>query len=196
MLDLKAIRENPEPVRSALALRHPSLPEQLDRLLALDEEWRAATTRVEELRAEKNRVSKETGKASKEDRPALIDRGREIGAQLEELEPRLGTLEDELREMQLRMPNPPHPSVPVGTSDDDNELVREVGSPPSFGFEPRDHVDLGTALGIIDLERAARLSGARFTYLVGAAAWVQFALVRFCFDTLAEKGFTPHGVHS
>ncbi|MDQ3991762.1 MAG: serine--tRNA ligase [Actinomycetota bacterium] len=191
MLDVRAIRDDPEAVRSALARRGPGLAEEVDRLLDLDARWRRLTTEVEELRAEQNRASRAIGRASPEDRPGLIESVREVSAALEDRQPRLAEAEESIRDLQLRLPNPPHPSVPMGESDDDNEVIREVGHPPSFGFEVRDHVDLGAALGIIDLERAAKVSGARFAYLLGGAAWLQFALVRYCFDALAARGFVP-----
>jgi seryl-tRNA synthetase len=191
VLDLKAIREDPGPVRDALARRAPQLTEDLDRAVELDRERRRLTQQVDELRSEQNRGSKAVGAASAEDRPRLIEEVQQFSKRLAELEPQLATAEEELQALLDRLPNPPHGSVPQGASDDDNELVRTVGEPPSFGFEARDHADLGVALGILDLERASRVSGARFAYLMDGAVMLQWALVRYCLDRLVEKGFVP-----
>jgi seryl-tRNA synthetase len=191
VLDLKAIREDPQPYRSALARRGEALASDVDRLLETDRRWRELTTRVEELRAEQNRGSKEVGKAAGEERDRLIAELRKVSEELGKLEPELDAAEEELQSLALRLPNPPHESVPEGETDDDNELVREVGVPPSFSFDSKDHVELGQALGVIDLERAARTSGTRFTYLLGGAVWAQWALVRYCLDRLTGQGFVP-----
>jgi seryl-tRNA synthetase len=191
LLDLKALRDDPEPARRALARRSPALADDLDRLLELDRERRRLTTLVEELRAEQNRASRAIGSASGPDRDGLIAEAARASERLEEMEPALAAVEEDLQGLLDRLPNPPHESVPEGESDDDDEVLREVGERPSFEFEPKDHVDLGEALGILDLERAARTSGARFAYLLGGAVQVQFALVRYCLDRLAGKGFLP-----
>jgi seryl-tRNA synthetase len=191
VLDLGAIRDDPAPFRRALARRSPALADDLDRLLVIDRERRDLVTQVEELRAEQNRGSKAVGSASGEERDRLIDSLREVSEQLKELEPRLGETEEERQRLLDRIPNPPHDSVPEGETDEDNDLVREVGDQPAFDFPPKDHVDLGEALGLLDLERASRLSGARFAYLLGGAVLLQWALVRYCLDRLMPKGFLP-----
>jgi len=191
VLDLKAIREDPEPARRALARRSPDLVADLDRLLELDGERRRLTTEVEDLRAEQNRASRAIGSASAEERDRQIEEVRRVSDRLKELEPSLLSAEEEVRALLDRLPNPPDDSVPEGETDEDDEILREVGERPEFSFPPRDHVDLGRALGVIDLERGARLSGTRFAYLLGGAVMVQFALVRYCLDRLQEKGFVP-----
>jgi seryl-tRNA synthetase len=191
LLDLKAIREDPEPPRRALARRSSGLAEDLDRLLEFDRERRRLTTEVEDLRAQQNRASKAIGSAAGEKRDRLIAETRSASDRLKELEPALAGVEEDVRRLLDRLPNPPHDSVPEGETDEDNEVLREVGERPEFGFEPRDHVDIGESLGILDLERAARVSGARFAYLLGGGVAVQFALVRYCFDRLVAKGFVP-----
>jgi seryl-tRNA synthetase len=191
VLDLKALRDDPEPFRLGLARRDEALAGDVDRLLELDERRRRLTTEVEELRAEQNRVSKIVGTAGGEERDRLIASVREVADRLKALEPELAGAEEELRALLARIPNVPHASVPVGATDEDNDLVREVGEPRSFDFQPRDHVDLGEALGLLDLERAARVSGSRFVYLKGAAVLLEFALVRLCLDRLMAKGFVP-----
>lgn len=191
MLNLRAIRDDPEPIRAALARRDAGLADDLSQLIELDRERRKITMEVEELRAEQNRGSKAVGTASGEEREQLIKSLRQVSERLTELEPRLASLDEEVLRLASRLPNPPHESVPEGETEEDNELVRKVGDVPSFPFEPKDHVDLGQRLGIIDLERGARVSGSRFTYLLDGAVWVQWALVRYCMELLGAKGFVP-----
>jgi seryl-tRNA synthetase len=191
VLDLRAIREDPEPARTALARRSPEMAQDLDRALELDRRRRDLTSEVEDLRAEQNRASREIGLAKGEDRESRIAAVREVSARLEALEPELVGAEAELQALLDRLPNPPHSSVPEGETDEENELLRSVGEPQELGFEARDHVELGERLGIIDIERAARTSGSRFTYLLGEAVWVQWALVRYCLDGVTAKGFLP-----
>jgi len=189
MLDLRAIREDPAPFRDGLARR--GVADQLEKLIALDEERRRLTVRVEDLRAQRNRASKAIGAASEEERTGLIEEVRKVSEQLSALEPQLSAVSGELDVLLARLPNIPHQSVPAGESDEDNEVLRVIGEPPSFGFRPRDHVELGELLGVIDLTRAARTSGSRFAYLLGPVVLVQWALVRYALDTLMAKGFTP-----
>src|SRR5687767_9266830 len=191
LLNLRAIREDPESIGAALARRGPDLAEDLDHLLELDRQRRSVTIEVEELRAEQNRGSKTVGAATGEEREQLIQSMRRVSNRLDELAPQLASLDEEVHRLAGRLPNPPHESVPEGDSEEDDQLVREVGEMPSFAFEPKDHVDLGQQLSIIDLERGARVSGSRFTYLLGGAVWAQWALVRYCIDRLAGKGFVP-----
>ena len=189
MLDLRAIRENLEPFRAGLARRGAA--EELDRLLELDRDQRALKVQVEELRAEQNRVSKAVGAASPQERGGLIESLRGVSDHLKELEPRLQGVTDELEGLLARLPNLPHDSAPDGQTDDDNTVEREVGTPPEFPFRPRDHVELGEALGALDMERAARTSGSRFAYLLGPSVWLQFALVRYALDRVTAHGFVP-----
>jgi seryl-tRNA synthetase len=191
VLDLRAIREDPDRFRQALARRSPKAVEDLDRVLELDAKRRELTVRVDDFRARKNKGSKAIGSAEEDERERLIAEVRAASEELDGLEPQLEEVEETIADLVARIPNPPHDSVPEGADDEDNELVREVGEPPSFGFEARDHVDLGTALGIIDLERAAKVSGARFTYLLGGSVLLELALVRYCLDRLMPKGFQP-----
>jgi seryl-tRNA synthetase len=191
VLDLKALREDPDRFRAGLARRSPEYAEDVDRVVDLDRERRELTAEVEDLRAEQNRASKAIGAAGGEERERLIASVRSVAERLTELEPRLASAEDRLRGLLDRLPNLPHDSVPQGETDEDNELIREVGERPTFGFQAKDHVELGGALGLIDLERAAAVSGSRFAYLTGAAVLLQWALVRFCLDRLMPRGFVP-----
>jgi seryl-tRNA synthetase len=160
-------------------------------VLALDEEWRRLTVRVEELRAEQNRGSKDIVAADPSARERLIDHLREVSGELKGLEPQLARVEEELREVAARLPNVPDEAAPDGLSEEDNVEVRRWGEPPAFDFEPRDHLALGETLGLLDVERAAKTSGSRFAYLIGPAVRVQFALVQMGMDFAEARGFTP-----
>jgi seryl-tRNA synthetase len=189
MLDIKLIREDPEPFRQALARR--GLDERVDELLAADERRRELTQRVEALRAEQNRASKAIGRASGDEKQALIAEVAKVSAELKELEPELAEAETALTLLLASTPNLPHPSAPDGFTDEDAVEIRRLGDPPHFDFEPKDHAELGAALGVLDVERGARTSGSRFVYLLGDLVFVQFALMRNAMDVLVEKGFIP-----
>ena len=189
MLDIKLIREDPEPFRQALARRE--LAERVDELLAADERRRELTQRVEALRAEQNRASKAIGRASGDEKQALIAEVAKVSAELKEIEPELAEAETALTLLLASTPNLPHPSAPDGFTDEDAVEVRRLGDPPRFDFEPKDHAELGAALGMLDVERGARTSGSRFVYLLGDLVFVQFALMRNAMDVLVERGFTP-----
>jgi seryl-tRNA synthetase len=189
VLDVKAIREDPEPFRRGLARRN--LDGAVDELLALDGRRRELTVRVEGLRAEQNRASKAIGGAQGDEKQRLIAEVGSVSAQVKELEPQLAEVEEQLTSLLARTPNVPHDSAPDGFTEEDAVEVRRHGEPPTFDFEPRDHVALGEALGVLDVERGVRTSGSRFVYLLGDLAFVQFALVRHALDILTAKGFTP-----
>ena len=190
MLDLRALRADPEVARSAL--RRRGADGALDELLTLDAAARRLRGRVEEGRAERARVSKAIGAA----RRAGGDASAEEAA-ARALATAVAEGEEELRELEARrdallstLPNLPDPRAPDGGEDDAREL-RRVGEPPALPFAPRDHVELATAAGALDLEQAAKVSGARFAYLLGPLVRVQTALVAFALDRLEAEGFVP-----
>jgi seryl-tRNA synthetase len=190
MLDIKQIRDDPEPFRAGLARR--DLPERVDELLAADEVRRRLTQEVEELRAEQNKASKAIGGAQGDEKQRLIEEVAKVSAELKELEPQLATAEAKLQSLLAATPNLAHPSAPDGLTDEDAvEVRRNHEELPSFDFEPKHHVEIGTSLGMIDIERAVRASGSRFGYLLGDIVQVQFALMRNAVDVLQSKGFTP-----
>jgi len=189
VLDIKAIREDPEPFRSGLARRN--LAEAVDQLLDADALRRKLTSRVEELRADQNRLSKQIGAASGDEKQRLIAEVAQVSAQLKELEPQLAEADERLDALLAATPNIPHESAPEGFTDEDAVEVRRHGEPPRFDFEPKDHVSLGELPGVLDTERGARTSGSRFVYLMGDIVLVQFALVRHALDILTAKGFLP-----
>jgi len=189
MLDIKRLREDPEPYRAGLTRR--GMPEAVDELLAADENRRKLTTRVEELRATQNQASKAIGKADGDEKQQLIAEVGAVSAELKELEPQLADAEATLTGLLASTPNLPDPSAPDGGEDDAVEIKRNHDQPPVFDFEVRDHAALGELLGVLDTERGARTSGSRFVYLLGDIVLLQFALVRNAMDILTQEDFTP-----
>jgi len=189
MLDIKRLRDDPEPFRVGLTRR--GMPEAVDELLAADENRRKLTTRVEELRASQNQASKAIGKADGDEKQRLIAEVGTVSAELRELEPQLDDAEATLNGLLASTPNLPDPSAPDGGEDDAVEIKRNHDQPPAFDFEVRDHAALGELLGVLDTERGARTSGSRFVYLLGDIVLLQFALVRNAMDILTQEGFTP-----
>jgi seryl-tRNA synthetase len=189
MLDIKLIREDPDPFRVGLARR--DLAGRVDELLTADERRRDLTQSVETLRAEQNRASKAIGGAQGDEKQQLIADVAKVSADLKELDPMLSEAETELSLLLAATPNVPDQSAPDGGEDDAVEVRRNHDEPPVFDFEPRDHAELGAALGVLDVERGARTSGSRFVYLLGDIVQLQFALMRSAVDILQAGGFTP-----
>ena len=190
MLDLKLVRNDPERVKAALAKRGPGAAGQVDRLLAADAARRQLVTEVDALRAEQKRRGREVARAAPGEREQVLADLKALSDRLDEAEARLRAAEAELAEAQARMPNLPDPAAPAGGEEDSVEL-RRVGTPRDFDFAVRDHLELGELLGAIDTVRAAKVSGARFGYLTGPGALLEFALVRFAMDRLTAAGFVP-----
>ncbi len=175
------------------ALARVGADEDLDRLLELDARRRELLPRVEGLRAERNEASDAIGAAKRagEGAEEAIARMREVSSQIKGLEAELEEVETARAELAARIPNPPDPEAPDGETDEDAVVLREVGERPALGFEPRDHLDLGRALGLIETEKAAAASGSRFAYLLGDLVLVELALIRLAVEILGEEGFTP-----
>ncbi|MFU8827481.1 MAG: serine--tRNA ligase, partial [Brevefilum sp.] len=189
MLDMRLIRETPELVREALVKRHMD-PSPVDAVLQLDEKRRQLIQDVEEMRAERNTVSKEIGRMKdKAERQAKIDAMRELGERIDGVDADLQQVEVDLEALVSEIPNIPDPDVPVGVDDSDNVVVRTVGERPEFDFEPKPHWDLGPELGIIDFERGVKLAGSRFYVLSGAGARLQRALIFWMVDLHIRQGY-------
>lgn len=187
MLDIRLIRESPEPVRQALEKRGNTFP--ISDILDVDKQYRGLLRQMEELRAKHNAVSKQLGK-SKEKPPQLIAQMRELGEQIASLEERTKEAKAKLDSLLLELPNIPHPSVPVGKDERDNVIVRSWGKPKEFSFKPLPHWELGERLGIIDFQRGVKLSGSRFYVLKGLGARLQRALISFMLDVhVIEHGY-------
>ncbi len=189
MLDLKLIRSEPERIKAALARRGAA--EQIDELLSLDERRRHLLPEIEGARSERKRESEKIGALKKagEDATEQMEAVRQLKSKLEAMEGELEEVEGRLNEVAASLPNLPDPTSPDGYTDEDAELVREVGEPMEFGFELKDHVEL--AGDGIELEAAARVSGARFAYLKGDLVMLEFALVRWALETLRGEGHEP-----
>ena len=182
MIDLKFIRDNPDLVRDAIAKRQDSAP--LDEILQLDTERRQKILEVEGLRHARK-------EASREKKQAAADEGRELRAQIRELEEEVRNVDGQLEELLLQVPNIPQPTVPVGTGEEDNAVVRSWGEPKSLSFTPAPHWKLGESLGIIDFDRGVKISGTRFYVLKGLGARLQRALITFMLDLhTKEHGYT------
>lgn len=188
MLDLKFIRENPEAVRRAIQVKR--LGPDLDELLRVDAELLTLRQKLEALQAERNHNAKLVPKASPDERPALIQRGKDLAEDLRAIEPELRAHEDALRQLLLQVPQIPDERAPLGASDEDNVELRREGSPTEFAFSPRDHVDLLEMHGWADFERVAKVSGSRSYLLKGEAARLEQAILSFALDFLAERGLT------
>jgi seryl-tRNA synthetase len=195
MLDAKLIRTDPDGVRAALARRGPQTGADVDRFLELDGERLALLQRVEAARADRNAAARAIAEAKGrgEDAAAEIARQTELKQAQSEGEAALASVEAAIQEVMLAIPNLPHPSAPLGDTEEDAEIVSVHGSPPEFPFEPRDHLDLAgpDGLGLIDPESAGRVSGSRFHYLKGDLVRLEFALMQWGLAKLDARGFTP-----
>jgi seryl-tRNA synthetase len=183
MIDLKAARQDPDGYRAALARRGAA--EDFDALLAADASWREHTEHAESLRAEQKRASK--GKPS----PEELVRLKDLSARIEVAAAELAEAARYRDELLRRIPNLPDPSAADGMDEEDAEVVRTWGEPPVFGFPPRDHLELGSPRGWIDMARGARLSGSRFAYRIGDVAVTEMALYQYVIHKLRGKGFLP-----
>jgi seryl-tRNA synthetase len=193
MLDLKAIRSDPERFRAALARRGAA--EQVDELLALDARRRELLPEVENAQAERKTLSKQIGEAKQGGEEAKAE---ELMATVQGLKERIESGKEELEGVEakldglaLTLPNLPDPDAPAGETEEDAVVIREVGDPPTFDFKPRDHLEIGAELGLIDMEAGARLSGSRFAYLKGDLVLLELALVRFAIETVRAEGHEP-----
>ena len=192
MLSRDLLRDDPETVRQGLLNRNSS-PAQLDAWLMLDAERRAALVEVEDLKRQRNEASRAIGEVKKRDGDAAAEIAAvgQLKGRIEELEGRLQTIDPELLAIEHGLPNLPDGSVPVGKDETANRVERTVGTPRAFDFEPKSHWDLGPALGILDFERGAKLTGARFTVYFGAGAMLERALINLMLDLhTREHGYT------
>lgn len=198
MLDLELLRKNPEFVKERLGLRREDYPRLVDEALRLDEERRSILRELEALRAERNALSKEIGrrKSKGEQTAELEGKVKEIKEKIEGLEAQLSKVEEQLKGVMLSIPNIPHQSVPVGKDETENVEVRRWGVRRDFDFEPKAHYEIGEALGILDFEGGASLSGSRFTVMWGWGAKLERALINFMLDFHTSKGYkevwVPH----
>jgi seryl-tRNA synthetase len=189
LIDVRLLRTDPGLVRASLERRGAKV--DLDHLIELDNRYRALLQEVEAARAEQNTAGKSIAEAAGPEKARAIAEMKRLSDRLKQLEAELAEVRSELDHALIEVPNLVHPDAPDGFGDESNRLVRTVGSPPAFDFTPKDHMDIGEALGIIDTERAAKVSGSRFAYLLGPAVLLEFAVVRMAMDRLMPDGFVP-----
>ena len=186
MIDLKFLRENPDVVRQSQTARGED-PALVDQLIAADEQRRAAIQAADELRGEQKAFGKKIGQAAPEDRPALLEGSNELKARVKAAEAEQEEAEAKVKALQFKIPNP-IPGAPAG-GEEDFVVLEHVGEVPEFDFEVKDHLDLGEALGAIDMKRGTKIGGARFYYLVGDGAWMQLGMLIHAAKKAREAGF-------
>ncbi|MFW9799192.1 MAG: serine--tRNA ligase [Candidatus Thorarchaeota archaeon] len=194
MLHIKFIRENTELIRNDLRKRRDDAKlKALDKLLSLDSKVRELKREIQGLRTERNRVSREIGKLKKagKDTTALTKEANRVNREIKTTEDETGRLEEELRLIQMSIPNILHESVPYGESDEDNQTMREWGRKPQFDFQIQSHVDLLEHLDVADIPRAAKIAGSRFYYLKNELVLLDLAMQRMALDMLLAKEYTP-----
>jgi seryl-tRNA synthetase len=189
VIDLRALRNDPDRLRASQRARGED-DTVVERLLDLDERRRSALSAFESRRAEQKTVGKSVSRAQGDERQALLDRAKELAQQVKETEAEAQRLDDELQALLGTVPNIVQDGAPAG-GEDDYVVLETVGTPTEFDFEPKDHLALGEALGAIDMERGAKVSGSRFFYLTGVGAQLQLALLNLAMQQAIGYGFTP-----
>jgi seryl-tRNA synthetase len=191
MLDLKLIRSDPERVKQALARR--AAAGGVDELLALDARRRELLPEIESAQAKRKTLSKQVGEAKQrgEEAEDLVAEVQGLKETIESGKAELEKVDEDLDRVARSLPNLPDPDAPDGITEEEAVTLREVGEVPHFDFEPRDHLEIGTALGLIEMEAAARLSGSRFAYVMGDLVLLELALVRYAMERLSGEGLQP-----
>lgn len=179
MIDIKLIRENPGQIKKTCELKGVD-PEIVDRVLKVDESRRQLIEEVEKLRRERNQLSKDE-----------VEKGRKIKETLRKMEPDLRAIEEQFKNLLYQIPNPAAADVPEGKDESENVEIKKWGKVPKFDFKPKDHLELAERLDLIDVKRAAKVSGTRFGYLKNEAVLLEFALVQLALKTLLKEGFIP-----
>jgi seryl-tRNA synthetase len=190
MLDVNLLRKEPDRIAASLAHRGITGVD-LDALAELDERRRAMRSEAEALRAEQKEVGGQVARLDGDDKQAAIARGSEIATAYKAKLAEADALDGQFEAIWIPLPNLVHDSVPKGETEDDNEEIKQWGDIPQFDFAAKDHLELAAITGIIDMERAAKISGSRFGLLTGKAALMEFALVRWVMDRLGDEGFIP-----
>ena len=192
MLDMKFVRENPQVVKQNLERRgdEAKIP-WVDELLENDRRWRSLRTEADTLRSKRNKLTEQIAQARRQgqDTTQLVKEAEQIPDKVKTLEKESADLDSKIANTLMQLPNLIHESVPVGKDENDNVEVRKWGKPPEFNFKPKDHIDLTTQLGLVDLERAAKVAGARFYYLRGDLVKLNHALIRLALDFCEMKGY-------
>jgi seryl-tRNA synthetase len=189
MLDIRLIREKPDFVRERLATRGNNFASQVDEVLTTDSDRRRVETEVQKLNAERNKLSKDVGALRAQGKPSsqLEVRVRTIGTEIDELNQQLTASAERLRSQLLLLPNLPHPNIPLGSDASANPVIRESGDKPAFAYPAKDHVELLNQLGLVDFERAAKITGSGFLCFTGTGARLQRGLTQFLLDLHTTK---------
>jgi seryl-tRNA synthetase len=194
MLDIKMIRENPEMVRSNLARRNdPEILKMFDELIEYDKSWRRYFAEANELRSQRNRITEEIARLKKQglDVTEKLKEAAMIPSRIKEIESKMQEYREKVDYILMRLPNLMDDSVPFGKDENDNVVIRTWGEIRSFNFKAKDHIDLALELDLIDIERAAKVSGSRFYYLKGDLVKLNFALIKYGLDFMTRRGFLP-----
>jgi seryl-tRNA synthetase len=190
VLDLKYIRENADAV--AENCRNRGVEADVGLVVELADRRSELIQELNELKQRQNRMAKQVSRERDDEaRDRLIEESRALKERVPEREAELASVEKTLREEQLKIPNMTHPDAPIGKDDTENVEIRRRGEPPEFGFEPKDHVELGESLGLIDFDAGAKVAGSKFYFLRGDAVLLELGLVRYALDHLAELGYHP-----
>ena len=189
MIDIKVLRESPDLVRASQSARGEDVT-LVDRVIAADEIRRSAIVEFEALKAEQNTLSKSVGSAKGDEKAALLEKAKALSDAVKAAEGKKNTTEAEYKSIAMSLSNIVDKAAPVG-GEADFKVLEEVGRPREFSFTPKDHVELGKILGAIDVERAAKVSGARFYYLTGVGALLELALVNYAITSASKAGFIP-----
>jgi len=194
MLDINLIRENPEVVRRDLARRGAvDKIEMLEELIKLDKEWRRLQTKLSNLRHERNVITFEVARLKREEKDShkKVQLAEKLTEEIRTLEKEADAYKGKINYILLRLPNILHDSVPLGAGEEDNVVIKKWGEIAKFDFTPLDHIELGLRLGVLDIERAAKISGARFFYLKREAVTLDMALINFALEEMRQRGFIP-----
>ena len=189
MIDIKVLRESPDLVRASQSARGEDVS-LVDRVIAADEIRRSAIVEFEALKAEQNTLSKSVGSAKGDEKTALLEKAKALSDAVKAAEGKKNATEAEYKSIAMSLSNIVDKAAPVG-GEADFKVLEEVGKPREFNFTPKDHVELGKILGAIDVERAAKVSGARFYYLTGVGALLELALVNYAITSASKAGFIP-----
>jgi seryl-tRNA synthetase len=194
MLDIKLIRENPEFVKNNLAKRgNPENSNMLDALVKLDREWRRNLAKLNDFRHERKMLTGEIGKLKKlaKDASSQVEKAKKLDSEITSIQTKVVRTGEKTHEYLMRLPNLLHETVPVGKDENGNVQIRSWGATPKFAFAAKNHIDLGLNLGIIDVERAGKVTGSRFFYLKGEGVLLDMALMSFALEEMTKKGYSP-----
>ena len=195
MIDIKLVRENPELIKDTILKKgKKELLKALEEAIDKDEKWRELKTKADALRADRNNVSRDIAEAKKAGNKKkigeLMKKAKDIPDEIAKIENKSGKLEDEIRDILIRLPNVMHPSVPIGKDASDNKVLEIVGKPRTFDFPVKSHTEIAENLGMVDFDASSRVTGNGFYYLQNELALLNQALIRFAIDTMIKKGFS------